>query len=220
MSSTTQFLDALEHWYRDLDRHLRRLPVVQEQSCSSCTHATPGCCTMKILIAFHEALPIARLLKRTKMDTPELRAQLRELGDAMEGSARKPWFEAVHPCAFLADGRCSVYAARPTACRSYFVTSDPANCQAGAESNVVRFVDNAEILATSIARAREIHAAMGLKETRKRLLIGSLPRLVLIALESWDTDDMAAHVRAQRWPTDDDIRAEWLEGENAFKVQP
>ncbi len=218
MSTTTEFLDALESWHRDLDRHIKRLPIASSQTCSSCTHASPGCCSQKNLIAFHEALPIVRLLKRNKLDTPELRARLRELGEAMEGSPRRAWFETATPCAFLVDGRCSVYSARPVSCRTYIVTSDPKNCQPGAADNAVSFADMSHVLADSIRRAREIHLALGIKETSKRILIGTLPRLVLIALEAWDCEDAAAFLRLQRWPTDEEIRGEWLEGDNDFRA--
>lgn len=42
------------------------------------------------------------------------------------------------PCPFLVDESCSIYPARPLACREYVVTSDPAHCATRADGQVVR----------------------------------------------------------------------------------
>ncbi len=214
-----EFIEKLEQDQRELDEYVRhRLPTIGQVSCSSCTHASPGCCSQKVMITFHEALPIARYLKRYGMDTVALRERLLELGNGMEGTDRKAWFDGAHPCAFLLGGRCTVYDARPVACRTYFVKTDQANCQPGAPDNSVKFADMSEAIAQSMGRARIIHQAMGLRETNKRILIGALPRLVLIALEAWDRPDAEDFIRLQTWPSDDDIRGRWFEGDNPFTV--
>lgn len=204
-------LDSLERGYKQLDEIVRqrvRLPVVT--SCATCT--TPGCCSQKVVSPFYEALPIARELRRTGRDTPDLRARLRADADAMEAVTRKAWLRAARPCAFLADGRCSVYAARPFSCRTYLVTTAPANCQPNAPDNTVAFINVGDLVLQDMQRAREIHRLLGLKETRKRLFIGVLPRLVLRALEVWDIDDPAAALRVMGWPTDDDLANDWVDG--------
>lgn len=214
-----ELIDKLEQDQRELDEYVReRLPTIGQVSCSSCTHASPGCCSQKVMITFHEALPIARYLRRLGLDTPELRDRLLELGNAMEGTDRVQWFDSRRPCVFLVGGRCSIYDVRPVACRTYFVKTPHENCQPGAADNGVAFANMSEAIAQSMGRARVIHQAMGLRETNKRILIGAMPRLLLIALEAWDRSDAEDFIRLQTWPSDDDIRARWFEGDNPFMV--
>lgn len=206
-----QFLDSLERSNKVLDEIVRqRLPVVT--SCTSCT--TPGCCSQKVIVPFFEAFPIARELKRTGLDTPELRARLRAEGDAMDATTRGAWHRAKRSCAFLVDNRCSVYAQRPFSCRTYFVTTPPENCQADAAEPMVSITNVIDLTDQLMRRAYEINRMMGLKETTKRILIGPLPRLVAIVLESWDMPPREAmeHVRVQKWPTDEDLASDWIDG--------
>lgn len=206
-----QFLDSLDRSNKGLDEIVRkRLPVVT--SCATCT--TPGCCSQKLIVPIFEAFPIARELKRMGLDSPELRAHLRAEGDAMDASTRRTWFQSKRPCAFLVGNRCSVYAARPFACRTYVVTTPPANCQVDATDTKVGFVNVLDLLDQLMRRAHDINKMMGLKETKKRIMIGPLPRLVAIVLESWDMPPREAieHVRIQAWPTDEDIASDWIEG--------
>lgn len=205
-----RFLDELDRSNKQLDEVVRRrLPVVT--SCATCT--APGCCSQKVVMPFHEALPIARVLKREGRDTPELRERLSAQADVMERTTRKAWLGAARACELLVDGRCSVYAARPFACRTYFAISPPENCQPAAENNRVEFINFGDLLGIALRRARQIHIALGLKETSKRVMIGVLPRMVLYALEVWESADSAAMLRLKKWPTDDDLAADWIEGQ-------
>lgn len=217
--SFEEFLDALEAWYDELDRRMKEWMKKSERpiSCFACTHAEPGCCYQKVFIPFHEALPIARYIKASNLDTPELREQLRTAGEEMEGTDRSTWFhELRRPCVFLKDGRCSIYRIRPIPCRIYHVITHPDRCQPGVHEGI-HHLDTGMIEGPEIARSREIHRALNLKETRKRILMGALPRLVLVALEVWDSNDYQETVRHQRWPTDESIfNEDWIEGRNPF----
>jgi len=203
----------LERDNKGLDEIVRRrLPVVT--SCPTCT--TPGCCYQKVISPFVEALPIARQIRDEGRDTPELRAELRAEGERIELAGRAQWMREARPCAFLADGRCTVYRNRPFACRTYYVMSDPANCQPSAPDGKVKFVNTVDLMASLLERAMIFHTRLGLRPTRARILIGALPRLVAIALEAWDLDHdaFAEYVRRQKWPTASDLEAGWIEGEH------
>lgn len=218
-----QLVDGLEAFYQQIDKQLKaRLPTLkQPASCPTCTNASPGCCYQKLIMPFHEALPIVRWLKEHKLDTPELRVKLREAGAAMEGLSPKEWFDQQTPCVFLENGRCSVYKVRPIHCRMHVVVSDPACCQNDHPEGDIAVVDVSSVFDQLIARSREIHLSMGLKESDKRLLMGTMPRVLLVALEAFDkssSDAFADHVRAQVWPSDIAINDGWNEGNNPFRV--
>ena len=198
------FLAELERANKQLDNSVRRrLPVLT--SCSTCDQ--PACCTQKILSPFFEAMPIARQLKREGRDSPELRARMHAEADAMDQVTRGTWFKQERPCVFLENGRCSVYENRPHACRTFYAISPAENCRNGAVDTTVKWVDVADLVAALLDRARVIHMMMSLRETRMRVLLATLPRIVAIALEAWDLENPNDYVRRQKWPTVDDIKS-------------
>jgi len=218
-----ELIDELEKFYENIDIGLKiRLPTLNKPvSCDSCTR--PGCCYQKVMISFHEALPIVRYLKEQNRDTPELRAKLREFGDAMEGSAPDDWMEGARPCVFLGDNRCSIYEKRPIHCRVHLVVSDPERCQPEANGSKIEHVNVNMLLEQMVPRSRQIHKALGLKENNKRIMMGVLPRVLLIALEALDLGSQQAfadHIRAQKWPSDTSLDAGWNDGVNPFGAHP
>lgn len=219
-----EFFDAVERWLASLSGEMDKMLVRYTEStgepvsCHSCTQTFPGCCNQKTMIEFFEALLLARHVKRTGLDTAEYRVMLKQLGEEMEGTDRATWFHANHRCIFMTDqGRCSVYAFRPLVCRLYYVASPQENCQPGVRIGI-RFINHAAILGHAIQRGMQIHKAIGIKETPMRIVMGTLPRMLLIALEAWDSDDYAALVRAQTWPTKESLE-EWTDGRNPFQVK-
>jgi hypothetical protein len=76
--------------------------------CTACGH----CC--RALRPLLQAGDIRRLAEHLQVTDAELHAQHLEPDDAGDGY----WFRA-RPCPFLDGNRCTVYAARPDACRSY-----------------------------------------------------------------------------------------------------
>ena len=195
-----------------MERPLRegRADLGAKPSCHACTE--PACCTQALYVTFAEVLPLVRFIRGIdRFDTPELRARLRELGYRMESGNTADWLEEREACAFLLDGKCSVYEYRPVRCRTYWVFSSANLCKPPS-GNTVKFANYTSATTMAIDAARQAHRHMGLKETRKRILLGSLPRVVLVALEATDPDvDTQKFVRATAWPADTSI-SEWVDG--------
>lgn len=79
---------------------------------SSCTH----CCHIPVALSPGEARLIGDMIGRT----PSFVEPSITLKDRRSGN----------PCTFLKDGRCSIYAARPMACRAHYnMDSDPLLCE-------------------------------------------------------------------------------------------
>ena len=151
------------------------------------------------------------------MDSPAYRTRLREEGELMEGTGRDRWFWGeTHHCVFLEGGRCSVYPIRPTVCRSYFVISPAHLCQHENRNAPVGSIDLTDLFVQMFQRHRLVHTKyLGLKDTNMRMLMGSIPRMVALALEVYDRDDYADIIRQQIWPTLDTIEG-WRDGINPF----
>jgi len=136
----------------------------------------------------------------------------------MEGAERDEWFRESHPCVFLENGRCSIYKVRPVACRSYFVINDPSLCQPDNKQTILH-IDNSAYLDMTLRRGLMIHMALDLKETEQRILMGTLPRIVLLALEAMDHNDYRKLIRSQSWPTASGL-SEWIDkGKNPFQKE-
>ncbi|CAN5369840.1 hypothetical protein BH23VER1_BH23VER1_22930 [soil metagenome] len=96
-----------------------------------CRAGCSFCCSLRIDVRAHEVFLLARFLKATRSkDEVEairqaaegVREQVQEMTDAQRNAS-------TIPCVLLSDGRCSVYEARPAACRRYFSASATA-CEA------------------------------------------------------------------------------------------
>lgn len=211
-------IDNIEAWWGQMDAAFAKGIQARPEpiSCDTCPHEEPGCCFQKVVVTIYDILPIVRFLLRQKRDTPRLRAQLDEAGVVMEATDRDSFFHAAHPCVFLEHGKCSIYEVRPTMCRSYFVISDPSQCQPGTNEEILKINDGAYVNELLII-AKKVHALLGLKETRKRIFMGALPRMVLMGLQMWEADDFRAFVRSQPWPADDTLQG-WIDqGINPFQ---
>lgn len=186
----------------------------QVPSCNTCTQKDPGCCYQKVVVPVHEALVIAEHLAAGGRDTSELREQLRRDGHDMSVATRAQWFKSKRICAFITDdGKCGIYNVRPFACSSYFVVSDPARCHPDSEDNRVAIVNVQQELAFTLAENRRIHRdTLALKETDFRVLIGALPRLVLMMLEGMNLskDGFRDFVRGQKWFSVNQIEDDWV----------
>jgi Fe-S-cluster containining protein len=205
-----EIIDEIQRWQHDVidvtvQRRLKLTLAAEPRrriGCRDC--AVPACCRVMLYAPLCDALPAARRLRRDGRDTPEMRARLREVGDAMEANDQDSWFEAQRPCVFLDGPKCSIYQQRPVECRRMLVAS-PAEWCLPPRRNIV-FVNTIELLEASLTNGHQLHGLLGLKETPRRLLYGAFPRLVLIALEATDPGvEFREHVRRQRWPTVDDL---------------
>jgi Fe-S-cluster containining protein len=216
-----EFLDMLEEDLRLYDEMIEHRRVATERAtgrvtaCQACPHAAPGCCYQKNLVYLREVLPIARYLKLNQLDTPEFRQRLLEEGERMEAAGRDTWFREAHPCIFLEKGRCSVYALRPGSCRAYHVVSDPANCQPDSYLGI-EFIDYGPLHPAWIQQTYKAHAALRLKDSEQRVFLGTLPRMVHIALEALEAHDFRGYIKQQKWPGINTLEA-WVEGENPFR---
>ncbi|MEZ4399599.1 MAG: YkgJ family cysteine cluster protein [Kofleriaceae bacterium] len=169
-----------------------RLKVV---ACHTCT-AAKGCCKLPTVIYLHDAVIVADRLRRDGRDTPALRAALRTSAEAMEQTRRAAY---AAPCVFLDDAeRCTVYDARPTACATALVFSDPAACNDRHSDAVIMF-DTTAATEASLALAKEFYARLGLADRTGRSAMGMLPRMVLVALRAWDRVDYQTFLAEGDW---------------------
>jgi Fe-S-cluster containining protein len=175
----------------------QRLPAV---SCFTCT-AKKACCWSVVTARLYEGVVVAGELRRSERDTPELRERLRAAADAMEAADPYGWRV---PCVFLdAAERCTVYAARPTACGTLFVYTPPAACNDPA-AEIQKYVPLEETAAATELED-QFRERLALRKKVGRRYVGVLPRMVLVALEAWDRTDFRDHLRQLPWPSDDEI---------------
>jgi Fe-S-cluster containining protein len=167
-------------------------------SCHTCT--VPGCCRQMVLCHLFEGLPIAARLVAEGRDTVELHARLRRDADQIDRDGAVAWFDRGPGCAFLADGRCSVYEDRPTPCRAYYVTTPPELCSARSGTRIAYLPCRNEADEHAVQAASRIHRELGLRA--HRVYIDTLPRVVLRLLRARSRQQpaWAAFVDRQAWP--------------------
>jgi len=198
--------DKIEEFFSDADQWMVKAVErgaaqigVAESSCITC--ATPACCYLKIFVYLFEVFPLARHLRETGRDTPELRQQLEDVGNRMENSPTAEWLDGWTPCPLLTDGKCSVYAYRPVRCRTQFVFS-PADLCKPPSGKEVKWANDLPILEHARTVATEIHRVVRIKETSKRILLGSFPRVLYLVLRAMDEDvNFREFLRRQQWPS-------------------
>ena len=222
-------INDLEVYYRKLDKQIVervRLTLLQEKmppetSCSTCTKA--GCCRLSIFEPLYAGFPVARHLRVTGKDTPELRERLRTLGERMEAAGRDAWFEENEACAFLRDERCTIYQWRPIACRKYYVSSPAELCNPPPNPDqMICSIDMGIITASSMFTSGQFGELLALKQNRMRMYIGTFPRIVYISLLMLEYiaeggRDLATWLRQFPWPTEDNGNDWLVEGKNPFR---
>lgn len=127
-------------------------PLAKIAKASTCSPACHGCCRQLIYASTAEGEFIVRTHWRAvRAALPALRAQAAALGElaaelpptqAEREELAARYYRLFRACAFLEDGRCTIYAARPMACRAYFVASDPELC-GRRERTTIAIVGNA-----------------------------------------------------------------------------
>jgi Fe-S-cluster containining protein len=114
------------HMYGRL-AELQRDVIAREHVAVACTRGCSYCCHLRVEIRPHEAFVLAQHVQ-TKLTAD---ARERVLAKLNENLARisvltpEQHIRAGIPCALLVDGVCSVYEARPAACRKYYSISLP-----------------------------------------------------------------------------------------------
>lgn len=196
--------EQVAHNHRDSDRGARlvakqhKLPI----SCLTCT-AAKACCTAFVLARFYSGVLIADTLKRTSRDGEELRARLRSQADAMESTRVSDWTTR---CVFLDSAdRCTVYEVRPPTCGQLYVYTPPELCNARS-SQIVSYTPHNEVAAADRVE-EEFRERLALRRKVGRRYFGVLPRMVLVALETWDRTDFREYLRQLPWLTADEWAA-------------
>ena len=175
-------------------------------SCTNCK-ATKICCWSFVVARLYEGVIIASELRRTKRDSPELRDQLKTRAELMEASSPYEWRS---PCLFLGPKeRCTVYDVRPTSCGALYVYTPPEICASQARE-IKAYVATTE-LATAHELEEPFRQKLNLRLKVGRRYVGVLPRMVLVALETWDRDDFRDHLRQLPWPGEAEL-ARWSPG--------
>lgn len=141
--------------------------------CATCT--TAGCCKQLALCTLFEAVLIAeRLAKRSDDVAVNLMRQgarqmkvadaagcienPHQFGELISG----PWFDLNEYCALYQNGRCLVYDDRPMTCASYFVKSEPEDCEPPSGKRVAA-ADNTRLLAQVMLLDAKFCQAVGLE---------------------------------------------------------
>jgi Fe-S-cluster containining protein len=109
---------------------LRPAIEARKQPGFACAAGCAWCCHQQVAVEPVEAIAIARHIE-TKF-TPEARAALKQRVDALanrtEGMGNLAWARLKTACAFLSDGKCSIYEVRPLRCRAVF-SRDAEHCR-------------------------------------------------------------------------------------------
>lgn len=147
----------------------------------SCKKGCTGCCFQLVKATLAEgALVAARLVENGTFEKfrPQLEATA-ALADRLEKNPDPTldYLATKTPCAFLQNDECAIYDVRPGGCRSYFVTSDPANCSPDRPGAEVEQVDPAGVMAVFVTEL--------LKSTHPAVpgMIGPFPSVVLVGKE-------------------------------------
>jgi hypothetical protein len=102
-------------------------PGPKVECAAGCDH----CCHVPVGVTAPEALQLYAFLRRTRSaeELAALQQKLRACSDAIRGLSHDQRYSPNHPCPLLEGGRCSVYPARPFACRG-MNSLDRADCDA------------------------------------------------------------------------------------------
>jgi Fe-S-cluster containining protein len=98
----------------------------------ACKEGCTWCCFQSVRVSAPEAFRIARFLSREVMVAArtDVVNRLRKLDKVTRGLTPKARAKLRVPCAFLADGRCTIYPVRPLACAE-FTSFDVQSCKRG-----------------------------------------------------------------------------------------
>lgn len=134
----------------------------------SCSKGCSFCCSLYTLVSYNEAKLLAHAIKEKniKIDMDLLKTQ---------ATVKKPEHWLLLPakqrrCVFLKDSLCSVYDFRPASCRTYHVTSPPAQCNRDTNPNA------------GVDLVFDLHSEAFAEALRQKEGSGSLPQMLLAEL--------------------------------------
>lgn len=179
-----------------------------------CASGCAYCCHMPVhLTAIEAALVAAHILEAFDDDARQAAAEkLQETAGRLDGLSETEFKDARNPCALLDDeGRCSVYTARPLACRGFHSMSADV-CKQSFESNDVA-CDEARDRETEEACARLVVAMHSVSNaggfgTPRYELNSALARLLRPGQTEPVTDVSAALAGARARPSPMDVPLE------------
>lgn len=138
------------------------------KSGTSCKRGCHFCCRQNVTISEAEALVIVEYCQEHGIDMPreyfleQLKYGWKEVASTIVG-----W------CAFLKNGECSIYPARPLACRKYYVASPPEQC------DVITYPADKFNVGVMIYTIPEIEASAFWAVVDKKGSAGRLPEVLL-----------------------------------------
>jgi hypothetical protein len=103
----------------------------------ACRTGCNFCCHLRVMVSAHEAIALFRYLgsripaEQARLVRERIRANADEVGKRTRDHERR--VPTGMPCAFLIEGKCSAYEARPAACSGYHSLSKE-RCQSAYES--------------------------------------------------------------------------------------
>ncbi|WP_207260533.1 YkgJ family cysteine cluster protein [Desulfovibrio sp. Huiquan2017] len=147
VSRTEALHQAVHDAYARLDAMLEELAPDPPLAChQGCIH----CCYNQVALTEPEALYLGRHLLETR-DARELRdleARTRALAERLKGKSWQDIGMARHrlPCLFLENGGCSVYPARPLACRGWNSVDADRCLQSNLSGNALTLIENHPVI--------------------------------------------------------------------------
>ena len=171
----TAVLELVRQVHDDMTAAIEVLPSKAQHACA------PGCdfcCYLPVDVLTPEAFRIAAYLERTR-SPEELATLVYRLGTQGQHDF------GVRPCAFLANGRCSIYEVRPMVCRGYNSLSKE-RCGAYHLDASVDLKGSKDRVAGRLAEAIEDGVVAGLEALGLDAQWYELPSAVLRALEATD----------------------------------
>lgn len=123
-TSRDELLHRIIPIYQQMDARLAQSPVAID-----CQAGCSYCCYYHVLVTPAEALALAEYISTLPDDARiAIQARLTATAARVAPLSQRDYITTNIPCAFLDAGRCSVYGARPIACRG-FHSRDVAACQ-------------------------------------------------------------------------------------------
>ncbi|MDO9318458.1 MAG: YkgJ family cysteine cluster protein [Gammaproteobacteria bacterium] len=110
--------------------HMARLITSTASAAIACQAGCWYCCYFKVEVRSEEALQIVKFVRENFSPERAKRLQddVAENAGALRGLPREEQLTANRKCAFLDDGKCSIYAVRPARCRT-FHAKDVSGCK-------------------------------------------------------------------------------------------
>lgn len=123
-------LGPLSAYQRSLQRHDQRLSEAADADTLACKAGCAWCCHFSVDVRPVEALNILEFMRATfsAAEQQQLRTEIEANSRVLGPLDEMQRMQQTIKCAFLADGRCSIYPARPQTCRNYHATN-AAGCQ-------------------------------------------------------------------------------------------